>query len=96
MYIVIRTTLPTQPACGIMKWPYARVPTPPFKTYVLSSNALRHVCFINFHIAQDVVLGLEGVEGAGSELECFRDGEKLVVTHLLFRIQFLNSLGPNF
>jgi len=43
-----------------------------------------------------VVLGLEGAGGARGGLECFEDGEKLVVTHLRFHIGFFNPLGPNF
>ena len=41
-------------------------------------------CFINFYSAQDVVLKLECAEGARGVLKCFEDGEKLVLTHLLF------------
>jgi len=53
-------------------------------------------CFINFHSAQEVVHGLEGAENARGGLECFEDGEKLVVTHLLFHIGFFYSFSPNF
>ena len=41
------TTPPSQPVCGIMKWPYARLPTPSSKMYLLSLNALRHVLLIS-------------------------------------------------
>ena len=40
-----------------------------------------------------MVLGLEGAECARGGLECFEDGKKLVVTHLLFHIGFLIPLA---
>ena len=46
-------------------------------------------CFVNFDGPQDVVLGLEGTESAGSRLECFEDGEKLVMANLLYIGLFL-------